>query len=641
MIRKLLSLVLQKGARARFQGRPVVIEAILDLNLALVRDLATEQVEQVKIQHLAHLPQTETSREAPAVETEESQEVADKRMEIIKPLLEKSDRTRANVIARAAETGYDPSTLYNWIRIAEQHDDLSKKQRKDKGKSRLDEKVEVLISKTFEELTPLDRSAKQLHEKVKDKIETANTRELENFKNQSRKGSSQEPRGLKVPSLDTIKNRWAEISARAKLARLRGRQAAQQEFDPALGSLPNADFPFAVWQIDHVLLDILIVDDIERKPICRPWLTIAIDPCCRTAPGFEYSLDPPGEMSTGICIGHAILPKEEWLAEIGSTGEWPIWGMPGAIHGDNAFRLKLLKKFCKKHGIDIIWRPVKNPRFGGTIERFVRTLGEKIHYLPGTTLSDPKAREAYDPEAQAYMTESEFLQWLVEQILLYHAEVHSALGMPPMAYFRQAVLKGTATHPPTGLQRRIVDPNEQRRLQLDLMPYVECTVQRNYGVVIDKITYWHDCLRRWIAAKDPEHPKRKRKFMFRRFKRGLKSIWFYDPDLDEYYEIPTRDPSFPDISIWELKKIRAHAKSEGIANKQVDEVYIKARYAKMRQIEDQATTKTKAARKNAQRRKKWNSAPRPSPPSTPAPVPGSDVSVNDDYERVEGFTEDD
>ena len=41
MTDKLSGLVLQKGARALLQGRPVVIEAIVDLDLVRVRDLTT------------------------------------------------------------------------------------------------------------------------------------------------------------------------------------------------------------------------------------------------------------------------------------------------------------------------------------------------------------------------------------------------------------------------------------------------------------------------------------------------------------------------------------------------------------------------------------------------------------------------
>ena len=43
------------------------------------------------------------------------------------------------------------------------------------------------------------------------------------------------------------------------------------------GHFPGADVPLAVVQIDHTLLDIIVLDEEMRLPIGRPWLTLAID----------------------------------------------------------------------------------------------------------------------------------------------------------------------------------------------------------------------------------------------------------------------------------------------------------------------------------------------------------------------------
>lgn len=635
------TLSLKKGTRALFEGRIVKIVSILDLSLAAVRDVATEKVEQARIEDL--LPPPDTSGEtkpASILTTDEATLTATQRREIIEDLINKPGRTRADVEERAKEFGWSPASLYNWIRIAEEGESLSRKERKDKGKTWFGDVVEALIAETFDELTALDRSAKKIWENVKEKIENANAVAQAVFEKEEPDASTNPPKPLRKPSLKTVKNRLRPISARKKIERERGQQAAQQLYDPILGSLPNADFPLAVVQIDHVLLDIMLVDDVTRKPIRRPWLTIALDVCSRMVTGYDYSLDPPGEMATGICIARSILPKEGLLKALGSTGEWPVWGKPTAIHGDNAFRLRMLKKFCQdvRNQIDLIWRPVRNPRFGGHVERLARTLGEKIHFLPGTTLKDLKARGIYDSEAKATFTVSEFEQWLVERILLYHAERHSALGMSPMACYKRGVLKGTATRPPTGLQSRIVDEAAQRRLELDLMPYKDRTVQR-YGVLIDNIHYWHDCLRRWINSEDPEHPKLKRKFIFRRFKRGLRSVWFLDPELDEYFEIPTKNPSFPEMSIWELQAIKADAKAENGDDFEVDEQYIIQRHRRMRELEAKATKDTKASRTREQRERGWRNAPRPKPAPTPPPDP--DLPEDEEYAPLKGFTEDD
>ena len=35
--------------------------------------------------------------------------------------------------------------------------------------------------------------------------------------------------------------------------------------------------PLELMQIDHTLADVIVVDEIDREPIGRPWLTLAID----------------------------------------------------------------------------------------------------------------------------------------------------------------------------------------------------------------------------------------------------------------------------------------------------------------------------------------------------------------------------
>ncbi len=51
--------------------------------------------------------------------------------------------------------------------------------------------------------------------------------------------------------------------------------------------------PLELAQIDHTLADIVIVDEIERRTIGRPWLTLVIDVATRLILGFHLTLDAP------------------------------------------------------------------------------------------------------------------------------------------------------------------------------------------------------------------------------------------------------------------------------------------------------------------------------------------------------------
>lgn len=126
-------------------------------------------------------------------------------------------------------------------------------------------------------------------------------------------------------------------------------------------------------------------------------------------------------------------------------------------------------------------------------------------------------------------------------------------------------------------------------------------------------------LRPWINAADVKDPSKKRKFIFRRDSRDISQIWFYDPELGSHFAIPYRDTSHPAISVWELREALARAKEQG--KQSINEQAIFDAYERMREIEQEAVKKTKAARRSAQRRKIHSDVNQPKsvkPPSADA-----------------------
>ena len=88
-------------------------------------------------------------------------------------------------------------------------------------------------------------------------------------------------------------------------------------------------------QIDHTPVDAIVVDEANRLPIGRPWLTLAVDVATRVVVGFYLSMEAPSSTSLALCLSQAILPKESWLKSRGLTCTWPVWGLPAAVHTDN------------------------------------------------------------------------------------------------------------------------------------------------------------------------------------------------------------------------------------------------------------------------------------------------------------------
>lgn len=616
-------LLLKPGKRVKYQERSYRIVQLLSLQLA---ELVAEDNHEVINASITELqaPDAETSKRPDlTLIDDKAWETARQRLKIIQPLLNLPSRTREQVTTHGKKHAVSTNTLYAWIKTYESSGVLSSllpKTRRDKGTTKLSPKIEEIIHESMatDFLTLQKKSVQKLCDQViKRCMET----------------------GLEPPHDNTIRNRVKSLAPEMATRRREGRKKADQSFRPHKGPFPGADWPMSVVQIDHTKLDIILVDDHYRRPIGRPWITLAFDVYSRMVTGFYVSFDPPSALSTGLCLTHSILPKDKWLAQNGIKSEWPVWGLPNTIHVDNAkeFRGEMLQKACDEYNINIEWRPVGRPNFGAHVERALGTFSKEIHTLPGTTFSSVQAKGDYKSEKHAALTLSEFETWLSIYIAdIYHQKIHSMLDQAPIDAYKQGIL-GDEQHPGCGLPPKIADED---RLRLDFMPFEPRTVQ-DYGVVIDEIHYYHDVLRRWINAPDPKDSKRKRKFTFRRDPRDLSVIWFFDPEIQTYYPIPYRDTSHPAISIWELREAKKRVKSD--KSRHLSERNIFDAYDRMREIEAEAVSKSKAARRFSQRRTHHQQfekpfitpAPAKSMESEPSPVSETSSALPD----IEPFDE--
>jgi putative transposase len=82
---------------------------------------------------------------------------------------------------------------------------------------------------------------------------------------------------------------------------------------------------------------------------------VVIDVYSRMLLGFAIYLEKPSAFTAGMAIAHAVLPKENWLADVGVQSEWPCWGRMRKIHCDNAkeFRGSVTGRACQDHDIAV------------------------------------------------------------------------------------------------------------------------------------------------------------------------------------------------------------------------------------------------------------------------------------------------
>jgi putative transposase len=117
---------------------------------------------------------------------------------------------------------------------------------------------------------------------------------------------------LKPPADKTITQRLKARNPKVLLAKKQGIKRAKQKYEVRGGKLLTTA-PLQIVQIDHGLVDCIIVDEESRAPLCRPWVTLAIDVHTRVVLGLNLSLCYPSGMSVALCVSHMILPKYSWL----------------------------------------------------------------------------------------------------------------------------------------------------------------------------------------------------------------------------------------------------------------------------------------------------------------------------------------
>lgn len=530
-------------------------------------------------------------------------QIAQQRFAAISPLVGKLQVGRDEAERRAKEINVNPATLYRWLQRYNAYGTVTalipKKRGWQEGKSRISPDTDALVEQTIKEhyLTLQRPTAKKTVIEVQRRCAE---------------------RGIKAPSHMTIRARIAKVSQKEQLRGRGFKEKAKNKYLPAPGRFPNADYPLAVVQIDHTPADIILVDDVFRKPIGRPWITLAMDVHSRMVTGYYLSFDPPSETSVAMCVAHSMLPKEDWLILHAVDATWPVWGVPRTIHVDNGadFRSNNFQKSCLTYSVNLEFRPVKQPRYGGHIERMLGTLLREIHDLPGTTFSSIKEREGYDAEKHATMTKSEFEAWLVKLICkVYHQRLHSTIGMSPLKKWEIGIF-GNEVIEGVGLPPR---PSDRLTILLDFLPSFRRTVQA-FGVTINGMSYYAEALRPWINAQDPESGK-KLDFIFRRDPRDISAVWFFDPTLKQYFKIPFADQALPAMSVWEYQQAREKLKREGATS--VNDSEILRTITELRIHVDETKERTKKARRQAQRRKEHEknqspAAPLPVKPLTPA-----------------------
>ncbi|SQF93623.1 transposase [Paucimonas lemoignei] len=541
---------------------------------------------------------------------------AQKRLSIISPLLTLNGQTKAAVEQRAREAGVNFVTVYRWLNRYKEYGEVTAlipfKRGWAKGRQRISDDVEEVMKEGIDTFYLTDQRYSV----------AATVKEIKRLCKAKK---------LAPPNSDTVRARIKKLPDREVL-RARGyKELAGNKYDPRPGGL-HTEYPLEIVQIDHTPADMIIVDDVHRRPIGRPWLTLAICVYSRMITGYFLSMSAPSAVSVAMCLVHSILPKENWLALHGVDTEWPVWGKPVTVHTDNGsdFKAHNLIQSCSNHDIKREFRPRKTPHWGAKIERLMGTFSGINKLDKGTTFSNTTERQGYDSEKKAIYTFDEYETRLVRNIIKYNNEYHQEIGMAPIRKWNVAFFGDRESTAILPLPPRVANP---WTFQLDFLPVSRRTINP-YGVEMDAM-YFAEALRPWVGAKDQKTGKA-RTFLFRRDPRDINRIWFYDPSLKEYFEVPIIRAHYPGATVAEYVNAKRKARKEGLDA--VNEAVIERLMDENRQQEIQAAASTKSARRSVQKRKnnsKQTTPARPEPRATPKPnspaipAPSGLLSIDD------------
>lgn len=346
---------------------------------------------------------------------------------------------------------------------------------------------------------------------------------------------------------------------------------------------PRAKGPLTIVQIDPALVDVMVVDEVRRQSMGRPWITVAFDIATRLVLGFHLSLHAPSSVSVGLTLAMSGLPKDRWLAERELEIEWPMYGIPRTLHLDNGadFQSVALSRGCERYGISLEYRPPGRPHFGGHIERYLGTLMRRIHGLPGTTYSSPAKRGRYRSEAKATMTLAELERWIALEIAgRYHFSVHRGLHAIPFGLWQRAV----------GKQPRAT-ANDPARFVLDFLP-AEMRKAGRDGFQLGRIRYWDPLVARLFPLGT--------RILIRYNPRDLSKVFVPSPDQSEYLSIPYADLLRPPITLVELERARAILTAKGDSLPSEDAIF--ATTDEQRCTENAAAKTTRKARRKTEQR---------------------------------------
>lgn len=238
----------------------------------------------------------------------------------------------------------------------------------------------------------------------------------------------------------------------------------------------EVDAPNAVWQADHTLLDMLVLDD-QGAP-ARPWLSVIVDDYSRAIAGYFLSFNAPAAMQTALALHQAIWRK--------SDPRWTVCGIPAVLYTDHGsdFTSRHIEQVCADLKIRLVFSLPGKPRGRGRVERFFETVNQRlVSDLPGYA---PAGQAKRPPALTLGALDHTFRRFVLDD---YHQHPHSATGMLPQVRWSSG---GFLPHMPESLEQldllllTVAKPRQvhQDGIRFQALRYIDPTLAAYVGEAV-------------------------------------------------------------------------------------------------------------------------------------------------------------
>lgn len=306
---------------------------------------------------------------------------------------------------------------------------LVPKQRGGKGKTRLGDTVERIVSSVLETYATVTTRESTLDQVVTDVINRISD------ENHYRSENEQ----LQLPHPRTIRRRVKAAGEKRILGRHLSRREQKALAETQLGPRPTRVLERV--EIDHTTLDLFVVDERDGLPIGRPHITACIDKYSGLVTGWHIGFNHGGYESIMLCLQHAFLPKPDYRTQYGTEHDYPVYGLFETLCIDNGrdFKSTDLKNALAELGVIREEMPPETPWFKGSIERYFRSVNQRLlKGKPGYTFGNVVQLGDYDAQKDAVISLSAFQEMFhIFMVDIYPYTWHRGLEALPMQRWQE------------------------------------------------------------------------------------------------------------------------------------------------------------------------------------------------------------